>query len=120
MKLFGRKQYVLGVIIIVLVLALSVLEARSENAMPVAIKQYGPLTYIIAVKIHCDNAAREAIARRFPRLAAEYGCKLKYHHLIGKTGSRPALVAITERMPTETMMNVMFHKYLRVITQGKH
>ena len=124
MKLFGRKQYVLAAIIIVLTLALVVLNSKAQaqdlaNAYPVMSKQFGPLTYIIAVEKVCDGVSVPASASRWTsRLTSN--CVIKYHHMIGGTGKTPARVAITERMPTTTMMNVMLHKYIRTITQGTH
>jgi len=120
MKLFGRKQYVIGVIIIVLILALSILEARSEEPIPVMSEQFGSLTYAIAVKQECSGTGISIGNGQWPYRLPDSDCEIKYYHLIGRTGYRPALVAITERMPTETMMNFMLHKYIRTITQGVH
>ena len=117
-----NRPYLIGIIIIVLVLGLLILVDKGRcndltNAIPVVSKQYGTLTYIIAIEKECDGVSVPAGAAQWmPRLVA--GCKTKYYHLIGPTNGKPALVSITERMPTEESMRKMLRKYLMTITQG--
>ena len=122
MKLFGRKQYVLAAIIIVLTLTLVVLNSKAQaqnlaNAYPVMSEQFGPLTYVIAVERECDGVSVPPNTSRWVMRPA-FDCKIKYHHLIGKTGKKLAHMGVTERMPTETMMRGMLHRYLAILVQG--
>ena len=122
MKLFERKQYVIAAIIIVLTLTLAILNSKAQaqdstNTYPVMSEQFGPLTYVIAIEKECSGFGVAYGTSRWV-MRPDPDCKIKYHHLIGKTGKKLALMGVTERMPTETMMRGMLHRYLAILVQG--
>jgi len=96
----GFWLMIFGTIIIAMVLFAPDVRCESSDEMVVVSEDYGPITYTISF----DNG-----------LPVD---EIKYYHLIGRTGDKPSLVGITDRMPTLGVLHSMLRTYLMAITGG--